>query len=64
MKVLLMIKRNISELSSAAKLNLYKSMIVPIEIYGSPCYGMNKYVLTELEHAQKGGRKNGIQNQS
>ena len=53
MKVFHMIKRNVSDLSSAAKLNLYKSMIVPILIYGSPCYGKNKHVLTELEHVQK-----------
>ena len=33
MKVFHMIKRNVSDLSSAAKLNLYKSMIVPILIY-------------------------------
>ena len=51
MKMSHMIKRNISELSSAAKLRLYKSMIVPILIYRSPCYGTN--VLTELEHVQK-----------
>ena len=36
MKLFHMIKRNVSGLPSAAKLNLYKSMIVPILIYGSP----------------------------
>ena len=53
MNVFLMIKRNLSDFLSAAKLNLYKSMFVPILIYGSPCNGMNKHVLTELEHVQK-----------
>ena len=48
-----MIKRNVSLISSSAKLNLYKSMIVPILVYGSPCYGLSKYDISQLENTQK-----------
>ena len=39
MKVFFLIKRNVSNIYWTTKLNLYKSMIVPILVYGSPCYG-------------------------
>ena len=52
-RVFYMIKRNVSNLTAKAKLNLYKSMIVPILLYGSPCYGMSKYVMSELESVQR-----------
>ena len=47
-RVFHMIKRNVSNLNTEAKLNLYKSMVVPVILYGSPCYGMSKYVMSEL----------------
>ena len=28
-------------------------MIVPILVYGSPCYGLSRYVMTQLENVQK-----------
>ena len=48
-----MIKRNVSNLNTETKLNLYKSMVVPVILYGSPCYGMSKYVMSELENIQR-----------
>ena len=52
-RVFHMIKRNVSNLNTEAKLNLYKSMVVPVILYGSPCYGMSKYVMSELENIQR-----------
>ena len=52
-RVFHMIKRNVSNLNTEAKLNLYKSMVVPVILYGSPCYGMSKYVMSELEKIQR-----------
>ena len=48
-----MIKRNTNNLSRTAKLNLYKSMVIPVLTYASPCYGSSKYVTNELETIQK-----------
>ena len=48
-----MIKRSVSNLGQKAKLDLYKSMIVPILTYASPCYGLSKYIITELENVQR-----------
>ena len=45
--------KNVSFISSSAKLYLYKSMIVPILVYGSPCYGLSKYTISQLENTQK-----------
>ena len=52
-RVFHMIKRNVSNLNTEAKLNLYKSMVVPVILYGSPFYGMSKYVMSELENIQR-----------
>ena len=52
-QVFQMFKRNVSLISSNGKLNLYKSMIVPIFVYGSPCYGLSKYNISQLENTQK-----------
>ena len=49
-RVFFMIIRNTNNLSRTAKLNLYKSMIVPVLTYASPCYGLSK---NELETIQK-----------
>ena len=48
-----MIKRSVSNLGQKAKMDLYKSMIVPILTYASPCYGLSKYIITELENVQR-----------
>ena len=47
------IKRNISNLNRVAKLNLFKSMIIPVILFASPCFGLNKYVSSELETIQR-----------
>ena len=47
------IKRNISSLNRVAKLNLFNSMIIPVILYASPCFGLNKYVRSELEMIQR-----------
>ena len=52
-RVIFMIKHNTNNLSRTAKLNLYKSMVVPVLTYASPCYLLNKYVTNELETNQK-----------
>ena len=52
-RVFFMIKRNTDDLSRTAKLNLYKSMVVPVLTYASPCYGLSKFVTIELETFQK-----------
>ena len=52
-RVFHMIKRSVSNLGQKAKLDLYKSMIVPILTYASPCYGLSKYIITELENVQR-----------
>ena len=52
-RVFFMIKRNTNNLSRTAKLNLYKSMVVPNLTYANPCYGLSKYVTNELETIQK-----------
>ena len=51
--VFFMIKRNTYNLGRTAKLNLSKSMVVPVLTYASPCYGSSKYVTNELETIQK-----------
>ena len=28
-------------------------MIIPIFVYGSPCYGLSKYAISQLENTQK-----------
>ena len=48
-----LIKRNISNLIRVVKLNLFKSMIVPVIFYASPCFALNKYVISELETIQR-----------
>ena len=48
-----MIKNCVSDLPTKTRLELYKSMIVPILVYGSPCYGLSRYVMTQLENVQK-----------
>ena len=48
-----MIKRSTNNLSRTAKLNLYKSIVVPNLTYANPCYGLSKYVTNELETIQK-----------
>ena len=52
-RVFFLIKRNTHSLSRTAKLNLYKSMVVPVLTYASPCYELSKYVTNELETIQK-----------
>ena len=47
------IKRNISNLNRVAKLKLFKSMIIPVILYASPCFGLNKYVMSKLETIQR-----------
>ena len=52
-RVFFLIKRNTNNLSRTAKLNLYKSMVVPVLTYASPCYGLSKYVTNNLGTIQK-----------
>ena len=52
-RVFHMFRRNVSNRSIRATLNLYKSMTVPIFKYASPCYGLSKYVLGKMENNQK-----------
>ena len=52
-KTFFAIKRNISNLNSEAKLNLFKSMLIPAILYGSPCFNLNKNVMSELETIQR-----------
>ena len=47
------IKRNISNLNRVAKLNLFKSMIIPVILCASPCFGLIKYVMSELGTIQQ-----------
>ena len=47
------IKRNISNLNRVAKSNLFKSMIIPVILYASPCFGLNTNVMSELETIQR-----------
>ena len=41
-RVFFMIKRNSNNLSRTAKLNIHKSMVVPVLTYASACYGLSK----------------------
>ena len=52
-RVFFMIKRNTNNLSCTAKLNLYKSMVVPNLTYANPCYGLSNYITNELETFRK-----------
>ena len=52
-KTLFAIERNISSLNRVAKLNLFKPMIIPVILYASPCFGLNKNVMSELETIQQ-----------
>ena len=40
-----LIKRNVSNIYWTTKLNLCKSMIVPILVYGKLCYGLSKNIM-------------------
>ena len=53
MRVFHMIRRNTSKLGWKAKLDLYKSMIVPIITYVSPLFGLSKYTISQIEKVQK-----------
>ena len=46
------IKRNISSLNRVAKLNLFKPIVIPVNLYASPCFGFNKYTMSELKTIQ------------
>ena len=48
-----LIERNISNLNRVAKLKLFKSMIIPVLLYASPCFSLNKYIMSELETIQQ-----------
>ena len=52
LKVFHMIRRNTSKLGWKAKLDLYKSMVVPIILYASPFIGFSKHVLSQIERGQ------------
>ena len=52
-RVFFMIKRNTSNLHWKAKLNLYKSMVIPVIMYATYCIGLSKYVITQYEIIQK-----------
>ena len=52
-KTFFAIKRNISKLNRVSKLNLFKSMIIPVILYASPEFGLNKYKMSELETIQR-----------
>ena len=56
-RVIFMIKRITNNLSRTAKLNLYKSLVVPVLTLASPSYGLSKYVTNELETIQKMSRQ-------
>ena len=56
-RVFFMIKRITNNLSRTAKLNLYKSLVVPVLTLASPSYGLSKYVTNELETIQKMSRQ-------
>ena len=46
-------QKKTSKLGWKAKLDLYKSMIVPIITYVSPLFGLSKYTITQIEKVQK-----------
>ena len=47
-----MVRRNSPMLTTIAKLNLYKSMMLPILLYGSHCLAANVTQARKLEHFQ------------
>ena len=51
-KVYQMVRRNSPMLTTIAKLNLYKSMMLPILLYGSHCLAANVTQARKLEHFQ------------
>ena len=51
--VFILIKRNVFNHCWRTKFNLYISMIVPILVYGSSCYGLKKFIMTEMEKRKK-----------
>ena len=48
-----MVKRNSPNLSLITKLNIYKSMIIPVLLFGSSCWYANKESLRALERVQE-----------
>ena len=52
-KTFFAIKRNISSLNRVAKLNLFNSMIIPVIFCASPCFGLNKYLMSESGRIQR-----------
>ena len=52
-KVLSMLKRNSPNIPAYTKLNLYKSMVLPILTYASPCVELNVECMGMLESVQK-----------
>ena len=53
MTVLMMLKRNSRSTTIECRKNLYKTMVLPILIYGSPCWSPNVDSLKRLERVQK-----------
>ena len=51
--VLYLIKRNSARLQTVTRLNLYKSMVLPILIYGSPAFSLNRGGMRLFESVQK-----------
>ena len=52
-QVFQLIKNNVSLISSSAERNFKNSTIVPILVYGSPCYGLSKHTISQLENTQE-----------
>ena len=53
MTVLMMLKRNSRSTTIECRKNLYKTMVLSILIYGSPCWSPNVDSLKRLERVQK-----------
>ena len=52
-----MLKRNPLPLNTKTKLNLFKSMVIPVLLYGSACYQLNVEEMKLLEGVQRNACK-------
>ena len=57
LSTLRMLKRNPLPLNTKTKLNLFKSMVIPVLLYGSACYQLNVEEMKLLEGAQRNACK-------
>ena len=57
LSTLCMLKRNPLPLNTKTKLNLFKSMVIPVLLYGSACYQLNVEEMKLLEGVQRNACK-------